>query len=169
MDNIDSEKVVKRSATLPLPNRTSSLKSSPERWPELRRIWISTGRISESCEWEGNKGGSFRSTTPVKLFGGSGHVVLTLTLLLGSSELLYCHSPVPHFVCLFFYQSSHSLLHSFLPGWGVFPWVSCLYMPIHCAHHRDTVKALGSVWHSKGTSKYKQVAIIVEKQNLDLC
>ncbi|KAM4774553.1 sorbin and SH3 domain-containing protein 1 isoform 8-T8 [Cyanocitta cristata] len=31
MDNIDSEKVVKRSATLPLPNRTSSLKSSPER------------------------------------------------------------------------------------------------------------------------------------------
>ncbi|XP_063261891.1 sorbin and SH3 domain-containing protein 1 isoform X14 [Prinia subflava] len=31
MDNIDSEKVVKRSATLPLPNRSSSLKSSPER------------------------------------------------------------------------------------------------------------------------------------------
>ncbi|XP_023785259.1 sorbin and SH3 domain-containing protein 1 isoform X36 [Cyanistes caeruleus] len=31
MDNIDSEKVVKRSATLPLPNRTSSLKTSPER------------------------------------------------------------------------------------------------------------------------------------------
>ncbi|XP_010136550.1 PREDICTED: sorbin and SH3 domain-containing protein 1 [Buceros rhinoceros silvestris] len=31
MDNIDSEKVVKKSATLPLPNRTSSLKSSPER------------------------------------------------------------------------------------------------------------------------------------------
>ncbi|NXC50426.1 SRBS1 protein, partial [Penelope pileata] len=31
MDNIDSEKVFKRSATLPLPNRTSSLKSSPER------------------------------------------------------------------------------------------------------------------------------------------
>ncbi|NXO33590.1 SRBS1 protein, partial [Locustella ochotensis] len=31
MDNLDSEKVVKRSATLPLPNRTSSLKSSPER------------------------------------------------------------------------------------------------------------------------------------------
>uniref|UniRef100_A0A8C5TT71 Sorbin and SH3 domain containing 1 n=1 Tax=Malurus cyaneus samueli TaxID=2593467 RepID=A0A8C5TT71_9PASS len=31
MDNIDSEKVVKRSATLPLPNRTSSVKSSPER------------------------------------------------------------------------------------------------------------------------------------------
>nr|XP_009669592.1 PREDICTED: sorbin and SH3 domain-containing protein 1 isoform X29 [Struthio camelus australis] len=31
MDNIDSEKVVKRSATLPLPTRTSSLKSSPER------------------------------------------------------------------------------------------------------------------------------------------
>ncbi|NXF42700.1 SRBS1 protein, partial [Oceanites oceanicus] len=31
MDNMDSEKVVKRSATLPLPNRTSSLKSSPER------------------------------------------------------------------------------------------------------------------------------------------
>ncbi|XP_066180095.1 sorbin and SH3 domain-containing protein 1 isoform X14 [Sylvia atricapilla] len=31
MDNIDPEKVVKRSATLPLPNRTSSLKSSPER------------------------------------------------------------------------------------------------------------------------------------------
>ncbi|XP_029814346.1 sorbin and SH3 domain-containing protein 1 isoform X2 [Manacus vitellinus] len=31
MDNIDSEMVVKRSATLPLPNRTSSLKSSPER------------------------------------------------------------------------------------------------------------------------------------------
>ncbi|XP_061214666.1 sorbin and SH3 domain-containing protein 1 isoform X20 [Neopsephotus bourkii] len=31
MDNIDSEKAVKRSATLPLPNRTSSLKSSPER------------------------------------------------------------------------------------------------------------------------------------------
>ncbi|NXA94456.1 SRBS1 protein, partial [Melanocharis versteri] len=31
MDNIDSEKVVKRSATLPLPNRTSSRKSSPER------------------------------------------------------------------------------------------------------------------------------------------
>ncbi|XP_039583327.1 sorbin and SH3 domain-containing protein 1 isoform X19 [Passer montanus] len=31
MDNIDSEKVVKRSATLPLPNRASSLKSSPER------------------------------------------------------------------------------------------------------------------------------------------
>ncbi|NXE31994.1 SRBS1 protein, partial [Ptilorrhoa leucosticta] len=31
MDNIDSEKVVKRSATLPLPNRTSSLKSGPER------------------------------------------------------------------------------------------------------------------------------------------
>ncbi|NXB06385.1 SRBS1 protein, partial [Cnemophilus loriae] len=31
MDNIDSEKVVKRSSTLPLPNRTSSLKSSPER------------------------------------------------------------------------------------------------------------------------------------------
>ncbi|NWU19552.1 SRBS1 protein, partial [Dyaphorophyia castanea] len=31
MDNIDSEKVVKRSATLPLPNRISSLKSSPER------------------------------------------------------------------------------------------------------------------------------------------
>ncbi|XP_010153692.1 PREDICTED: sorbin and SH3 domain-containing protein 1 [Eurypyga helias] len=31
MDNIDSEKVVKRSATLPLPNRTSSLRSSPER------------------------------------------------------------------------------------------------------------------------------------------
>ncbi|KAM6090318.1 sorbin and SH3 domain-containing protein 1 isoform 7-T7 [Theristicus caerulescens] len=30
-DNIDSEKVVKRSATLPLPNRASSLKSSPER------------------------------------------------------------------------------------------------------------------------------------------
>ncbi|XP_075574038.1 sorbin and SH3 domain-containing protein 1 [Pelecanus crispus] len=30
-DTIDSEKVVKRSATLPLPNRTSSLKSSPER------------------------------------------------------------------------------------------------------------------------------------------
>ncbi|XP_040463379.1 sorbin and SH3 domain-containing protein 1 isoform X20 [Falco naumanni] len=30
-DSIDSEKVVKRSATLPLPNRTSSLKSSPER------------------------------------------------------------------------------------------------------------------------------------------
>ncbi|NXD75466.1 SRBS1 protein, partial [Halcyon senegalensis] len=30
-DHIDSEKVVKRSATLPLPNRTSSLKSSPER------------------------------------------------------------------------------------------------------------------------------------------
>ncbi|NWH43399.1 SRBS1 protein, partial [Fregata magnificens] len=30
-DNIDSEKVVKRSATLPLPNRTSSVKSSPER------------------------------------------------------------------------------------------------------------------------------------------
>ncbi|KFQ86977.1 Sorbin and SH3 domain-containing protein 1, partial [Phoenicopterus ruber ruber] len=30
-DNIDSEKVVKRSATLPLPNRTSSLRSSPER------------------------------------------------------------------------------------------------------------------------------------------
>ncbi|NXM23998.1 SRBS1 protein, partial [Oxyruncus cristatus] len=31
MDNIDSEKVVTRSATLPLPNRTSSLKASPER------------------------------------------------------------------------------------------------------------------------------------------
>ncbi|XP_065602314.1 sorbin and SH3 domain-containing protein 1 isoform X20 [Cyrtonyx montezumae] len=31
MDHIDSEKVFKRSATLPLPNRTSSLKSSPER------------------------------------------------------------------------------------------------------------------------------------------
>ncbi|XP_064286618.1 sorbin and SH3 domain-containing protein 1 isoform X15 [Passer domesticus] len=31
MDNIDSEKVVKRSATLPLPNRASSLRSSPER------------------------------------------------------------------------------------------------------------------------------------------
>ncbi|XP_065494484.1 sorbin and SH3 domain-containing protein 1 isoform X37 [Caloenas nicobarica] len=31
MDNIDSEKVVKRSATLPLPNRTSLRKSSPER------------------------------------------------------------------------------------------------------------------------------------------
>ncbi|NXU73052.1 SRBS1 protein, partial [Oreotrochilus melanogaster] len=31
MDNIDPEKVVKRSATLPLPNRTSSLKASPER------------------------------------------------------------------------------------------------------------------------------------------
>ncbi|NXG77329.1 SRBS1 protein, partial [Baryphthengus martii] len=31
MDHIDSEKIVKRSATLPLPNRTSSLKSSPER------------------------------------------------------------------------------------------------------------------------------------------
>ncbi|XP_043406508.1 sorbin and SH3 domain-containing protein 1 isoform X5 [Chelonia mydas] len=31
MDNIDPEKVVKRSATLPLPTRTSSLKSSPER------------------------------------------------------------------------------------------------------------------------------------------
>ncbi|XP_050832153.1 sorbin and SH3 domain-containing protein 1 isoform X22 [Serinus canaria] len=31
MDNIDSEKVVKRSATLPLPNRASALKSSPER------------------------------------------------------------------------------------------------------------------------------------------
>ncbi|KAM8806314.1 sorbin and SH3 domain-containing protein 1 [Eudromia elegans] len=31
MDNIDSEKVFKRSATLPLPARTSSLKSSPER------------------------------------------------------------------------------------------------------------------------------------------
>ncbi|NWY44741.1 SRBS1 protein, partial [Sylvia atricapilla] len=31
MGNIDPEKVVKRSATLPLPNRTSSLKSSPER------------------------------------------------------------------------------------------------------------------------------------------
>ncbi|NXW81755.1 SRBS1 protein, partial [Alopecoenas beccarii] len=31
MDNIDSEKVFKRSATLPLPNRTSSRKSSPER------------------------------------------------------------------------------------------------------------------------------------------
>uniref|UniRef100_A0A8B9PRX0 Sorbin and SH3 domain containing 1 n=1 Tax=Apteryx owenii TaxID=8824 RepID=A0A8B9PRX0_APTOW len=31
MDSIDSEKVVKRSATLPLPTRTSSLKSSPER------------------------------------------------------------------------------------------------------------------------------------------
>ncbi|NWW57154.1 SRBS1 protein, partial [Ifrita kowaldi] len=31
MDNIDSEKVVKRSATLPLPNRTTSLKASPER------------------------------------------------------------------------------------------------------------------------------------------
>ncbi|NXJ80382.1 SRBS1 protein, partial [Trogon melanurus] len=30
-DSIDSEKVVKRSATLPLPNRTSSLKTSPER------------------------------------------------------------------------------------------------------------------------------------------
>lgn len=30
-DHIDSEKVFKRSATLPLPNRTSSLKSSPER------------------------------------------------------------------------------------------------------------------------------------------
>ncbi|NXW63619.1 SRBS1 protein, partial [Eurystomus gularis] len=30
-DHIDSEKVIKRSATLPLPNRTSSLKSSPER------------------------------------------------------------------------------------------------------------------------------------------
>lgn len=62
MDNIDSEKVVKRSATLPLPNRTSSLKSSPERWPELRYLWISTGRIPESCEWEGNKGGNFGST-----------------------------------------------------------------------------------------------------------
>ncbi|XP_052532913.1 sorbin and SH3 domain-containing protein 1 isoform X45 [Tympanuchus pallidicinctus] len=31
MDHIDSEKVFKRSATLPLPNRTSLLKSSPER------------------------------------------------------------------------------------------------------------------------------------------
>ncbi|XP_010223234.1 PREDICTED: sorbin and SH3 domain-containing protein 1 isoform X3 [Tinamus guttatus] len=31
MDNIDSEKVFKRSATLPLPARTSSLKSAPER------------------------------------------------------------------------------------------------------------------------------------------
>ncbi|NXH10555.1 SRBS1 protein, partial [Bucco capensis] len=31
MDNIDSEKIFKRSATLPLPNRTSLLKSSPER------------------------------------------------------------------------------------------------------------------------------------------
>ncbi|PKK28427.1 sorbin and SH3 domain containing 1, transcript variant X17 [Columba livia] len=31
MDNIDSDKVVKRSATLPLPNRISSRKSSPER------------------------------------------------------------------------------------------------------------------------------------------
>ncbi|NXF87450.1 SRBS1 protein, partial [Eubucco bourcierii] len=31
MDNIDSEKAVKRSATLPLPNRTSAQKSSPER------------------------------------------------------------------------------------------------------------------------------------------
>ncbi|XP_068545674.1 sorbin and SH3 domain-containing protein 1 isoform X31 [Anas acuta] len=31
MDNIDSEKVFKRSATLPLPNRSSSRKSSPER------------------------------------------------------------------------------------------------------------------------------------------
>ncbi|XP_071604165.1 sorbin and SH3 domain-containing protein 1 isoform X36 [Heliangelus exortis] len=31
MDSIDPEKVVKRSATLPLPNRTSSLKASPER------------------------------------------------------------------------------------------------------------------------------------------
>ncbi|OXB66974.1 hypothetical protein ASZ78_004638 [Callipepla squamata] len=31
MDHIDSEKIFKRSATLPLPNRTSSLKSSPER------------------------------------------------------------------------------------------------------------------------------------------
>ncbi|XP_034633719.1 sorbin and SH3 domain-containing protein 1 isoform X41 [Trachemys scripta elegans] len=31
MDNIDPDKVVKRSATLPLPTRTSSLKSSPER------------------------------------------------------------------------------------------------------------------------------------------
>ncbi|NXJ05912.1 SRBS1 protein, partial [Odontophorus gujanensis] len=31
MDHIDSEKVFKRSATLPLPNRTSSLKSGPER------------------------------------------------------------------------------------------------------------------------------------------
>ncbi|XP_071667973.1 sorbin and SH3 domain-containing protein 1 isoform X29 [Patagioenas fasciata] len=31
MDNIDSDKVVKRSATLPLPNRTSPRKSSPER------------------------------------------------------------------------------------------------------------------------------------------
>uniref|UniRef100_A0A8C6YN04 Sorbin and SH3 domain containing 1 n=1 Tax=Nothoprocta perdicaria TaxID=30464 RepID=A0A8C6YN04_NOTPE len=31
MDNIDSEKVFKRSATLPLPARTSSLKSTPER------------------------------------------------------------------------------------------------------------------------------------------
>ncbi|XP_064000957.1 sorbin and SH3 domain-containing protein 1 isoform X26 [Pogoniulus pusillus] len=31
MDNIDSEKAVKRSATLPLPNRASSRKSSPER------------------------------------------------------------------------------------------------------------------------------------------
>ncbi|NXX93144.1 SRBS1 protein, partial [Centropus bengalensis] len=37
IDNIDSEKVVKRSATLPLPNRPSSLKSSPERtdWEPL--------------------------------------------------------------------------------------------------------------------------------------
>ncbi|XP_044880314.1 sorbin and SH3 domain-containing protein 1 isoform X16 [Mauremys mutica] len=31
MDNIDPDEVVKRSATLPLPTRTSSLKSSPER------------------------------------------------------------------------------------------------------------------------------------------
>ncbi|KAM9133484.1 sorbin and SH3 domain-containing protein 1 isoform 6-T6 [Pangshura tecta] len=31
MDNIDPDKIVKRSATLPLPTRTSSLKSSPER------------------------------------------------------------------------------------------------------------------------------------------
>lgn len=32
MSYIDGEKVVKRSATLPLPARSSSLKSSPERW-----------------------------------------------------------------------------------------------------------------------------------------
>lgn len=161
MDNIDSEKVVKRSATLPLPNRTSSLKSSPERWPELSCIWISSGRVSESCQWEGDKSGSLRSTTPVKLFW---KLDVVFALLLGGSELLHCHSSVPHSVCLF-YEASHSLLHSLLPGWEVFAWVSCLYS----AYHIGTVETLGSVWHRKGTSEYKQVVVIVEKQNLDLC
>ncbi|PKU35351.1 sorbin and sh3 domain-containing protein 1 isoform x15 [Limosa lapponica baueri] len=54
MDNIDSEKVVKRSATLPLPNRTSSLKSSPERKDPFldRRVPSESRAVVVRTDWE---------------------------------------------------------------------------------------------------------------------
>lgn len=54
--------------------------------------------------------------------------------------------------------------HTESPAW-VKSLLSCLYR----AYHIGTVQTLGSVWHCKGTSEYKQVVIIVKKQNLDLC